>query len=101
MGMIRACSYVAEIETPEAPSEYSAIQVTVMQGDTTITKTKAQLTLTENSIMLKLDQTETKQFTCGASVFIQVRCYKSQYEAPGSEVFGVQVYPALNDEVLS
>ena len=101
MAMVRACSYVAEIETPEAPSGYSAIQVTVMQGSTTITKTKSQLTLTENSIMLKLDQSETKQFTCGQNAYIQVRCYKSQYDAPGSEVFMVQVHPALNDEVLS
>lgn len=101
MAMIRACSYVAEIETPEPPSNYSAIQVTVMQGNTSITKTKPQLTLTEDSVMVKLDQTETKQFTCGTNAYIQIRCYKSQYDAPGSEVFIIQVHPALDDEVLS
>lgn len=100
MAMIRACSYVAEIETPDPPSDYTAIQVTVMQGSTTITKTKPQLTLTEDSIMVKLDQAETKQFSCGQNAYIQVRCYKSQYDAPGSEVFGIQVHPALDDGVL-
>lgn len=101
MGIIRACSYSAIIDTPESPSDYSVIQVTVKQGNVEITKNKSDLVLTETSIIVNLDQTETKQFSCGATAFIQVRCYKSQYDAPGSEVWGIPVLPSLNDEVLS
>lgn len=100
MAMVRACSYVAEIETPAAPSEYSAIQVTVKQGNVEINKELSDLTLTEDSVMVKLSQTDTAQFTCGENAYLQIRCYKSEYDAPGSEVWIIPVRPALNDEVL-
>lgn len=101
MAMIRACSYSGMIDTPDSPSEYSVIQVTVKQGSVEITKELQDLELTDTSIIFSLDQTETKQFSCGETAFIQVRCYKSQYDAPGSEIWGIPVLPSLNDEVLS
>ena len=102
MAIRRACSYTATIQTPEDPTTYSAILVTVAQNGTNIfNKDESDLVFDDGKILLQLDQTETKQLSCGKKAFIQVRCYKSQYEAPGSAVWAVDVCPALNDEVLS
>lgn len=101
MAIIRACSYTATIQTPEAPENYSAILVTFQQdGVNLIEKTEDDVTIDDGKILVQLDQNETKLFACGRNCYLQVRCYKSQYEAPGSSVWGIMVYPALNDEVL-
>ena len=104
MAMIRACSYTATIQTPEAPSEYSAILITFAQdGEIILEKQKnsAGVTLEESTIVVQLDQTETKEFEAGKRAYLQIRCYKSQYAAPGSAIFAIDVWPALDDEVLS
>ena len=100
MAITKACSYKATIQLPEDPSEYSAIQVTISQENLEIIKTKQQLDIDENTVILKLDQSETKQFTACKKAFIQIRLYKSQYEAPGSKIFAVDVCPSLNEDVL-
>lgn len=100
MAIIRACSYQATIELPEPPENYSAILVTLSQEEVTIEKDLDDLTLEENSVIVKLDQEETKQFTACKNVYMQVRCYKSQYEAPGSKVWVIGVCASLNEEVL-
>lgn len=102
MAIKRACSYTATIKTPVVPSEYTAILVTFSQNGTNlIEKDETQVTLTDDAIVVNLDQTETKQFTACAKAFLQVRCFKSQYDAPGSAIWAIPVWPALNDEVLS
>ena len=102
MAFRRACSYTATIQTPEAPSNYSAILVTFAQdGENIIEKDETEITIGDANIVVKLDQTETKQFACGKKAFLQVRCYKSQYEAPGSAIWALDVCPVLNDEVLT
>lgn len=101
MAIIRACSYTATIQTPEAPTNYSAILITFAQdGTNLITKTESDVTFDENKVIVQLDQSETKTFTCGKKAYLQIRCYESQYNAPGSMVWAIDVYPALNDEVL-
>lgn len=102
MAFRRACSYTATIQTPEAPSNYSAILVTFAQdGTNIIEKDETEITIGEANIVVQLDQTETKQFACGKKAFLQVRCYKSQYEAPGSAIWALDVCPVLDDEVLT
>lgn len=101
MGIRRACSYTATIKTPVAPSGYSAILVTVQQdGANLVTKTKTGLTIGNDAVTLKLTQAETAQFTAGKKAFLQIRCYKSAYDAPGSKCWPLDVWPALDDRIL-
>lgn len=101
MAMTRACSYTLTIETPQDPSVYSSVLITFAQdGVNVIQKNKSQLTIEGNKIIVQLTQAETKQFACGKKAYIQIRCYKAQYEAPGSLVWAVDVYPALDDVIL-
>ena len=102
MGIRRACSYTATIHMPEAPGNYSAILVTFAQNRVNlINLTKDDLEVDGQNVIAKLDQTQTNLFTAGVPAFLQIRGYKSQYDAPGSRVWPLDVYPALNDEVLS
>lgn len=101
MALRRACSYEATIKTPVAPSNYSAILVTFQQnGVNLVEKTLQDLTLTATSIIVKLTQAETAQFEAKKKAYLQVRCYASTYDAPGSAVWDISVEAALNDEVL-
>ena len=102
MSIRRVCSYTATIQTPESPSNYSSIKVTFAQsGVNLINKNKADLTLDDNTVTVKLDQAETKQFVAGKIALMQIRCFKSQYVAPGSAVWVIPVEPALNEDILS
>lgn len=102
MALRRACSYQATFTTPEAPSAYSAILVTIQQkGVNIINKNKSDLTLDSTSVTMKLTQQETAMLTAGIPALIQIRCYASTYDAPGSALFTVDVQPALNDQILS
>lgn len=101
MGIRRACSYQANIKTPEAPTAYSAILVTFQQKkENLINLGLDQLEMDEELVRVKLDQEQTAQFEAGVPAFLQIRCYKSQYEAPGSKIWTLDVYPALNDTIL-
>ena len=101
MAIRRACSYQADIKTPEAPSVYSAILVTFQQNQNNlINLDETQLVIGDELVTVQLDQEQTKMFQAGVPAFLQIRAYKSQYEAPGSKVWTLEVYPALNDEVL-
>ena len=101
MGIRRACSAAFTFYTPKAPSNYSDILVTVNQsGRTLINKYRANLETTENSVILRLTQEETKQFEANIPAEIQIRCYGSTYDAPGSAVYAMDVWPALNDVIL-
>ena len=48
-----------------------------------------------------LTQAETAQFKAGVPALLQLRCYASANEAPGSRAWSIDVYPALNDQILS
>ena len=101
MAIIRACSYTATIQPPEDPANYSAILVTFQQdGTNLINLDEDDVTISDGKIIVNLDQTQTKLLACGKKVLMQIRCYASQYEAPGSAVWAIDVWPALNDEVL-
>lgn len=102
MGIRRACSYKAVFKTPLAPSNYSKILVTVQQdGNNLISKNQSALTIGEDSVTMNLTQAETCLFEAGKRAFVQIRCYASAYDAPGSKAWPVEVWPALDDQILS
>lgn len=100
MAFRRACSYEATIKTPVDPSSYSAILVTFKQGEISVQKELNDLTLTSTSVIVKLTQAETALFEARKNVHLQIRCYASTYDAPGSKIWDLKVEDALDDEVL-
>lgn len=103
MGIRRACSWQATVRTPTEPSNYSSILVAINQrGRNVIVKTKPDLSISTDglNIILNLSQTETAQLISGINTYMQVRCYKSEYEAPGSQCWPIEVLPALDDRIL-
>ena len=101
MAFRRACSYQATIQPPEAPATYSAVLVTFQQnGRNLINKTLDDLTVGTNEFTVKLTQEETAQFEAGAQAWLQIRCFASEYNAPGSAAWPIDVLPALNDQIL-
>ena len=101
MSLVRACSYQASIKTPAAPDTYSAILVTFQQdGDNLISKTLEDLECDETYVYVNLNQEETKLFKASIPVYLQIRCFASEYEAPGSKVWPLDVFPALDDQIL-
>ena len=101
MGMIRACSYTATIQTPQDPTSYSSILITFSQdGSIVLQKDETGVTFSGNKIIVQLTQAETKSFACGKKAYIQIRCYESAYNAPGSAIFAIDVWPALDDQIL-
>lgn len=99
----RACSYQATFQTPDAPENYSAIIITIQQnGANVINKTlnDAGMSIDNDVVVLNLNQEETAQLVAGTPALIQIRCYGSEYNAPGSAIFGVDIGDALNDVIL-
>lgn len=102
MAIIRVCSYTVGIKTPIDPSEYSKIVVTFSQdGKTVVQKDKPQLTLQSDGVKVQLTQQETALFKAPGKALMQLRAYKSAYDAPGSQMWAIDVYPSNNEEVLS
>lgn len=101
MPIVQNCSYVATIQPPLPPDSYSAILVTIAQdGRVLINKNLADLTLQDGLIYVELTQAETALFKSGIPALLQIRCYHSPFNAPGSQIWPVDVWPALNKEVL-
>lgn len=101
MGIRRACSYQATFQTPEAPANYSDILVTIQQnGVNMFNKYRANLEIGTETVTLQLTQEETAQLEAGTPAQIQIRCFGSTYNAPGSAAYSVDVWPALNDVIL-
>lgn len=103
MAIRRACSYEATIKTPVDPAEYSAILVTFSQNNQILVNRSigdAGLTLNEDSVVVQLSQEDTLLFKPSIPAFLQIRCYKATYDAPGSKVWAIDVFDSLNTEVL-
>lgn len=102
MGLRRACTYQATIRTPKAPGNYSKFLLTIQQnGQNLINKTQEDLSADATTVSVTLTQAETAQFVAGVPALLQLRCYASATEAPGSKAWAIDVYPALNDQILS
>lgn len=101
MLFIRSCSFVTTFTPPKAPDTYSKIQVTMSQDDDIlINKGLEDLECDETRVIFRLSQEETKLFTAGIPAEIQIKCFQTTYDAPGSAVFSFPVYDALNDNIL-
>ena len=101
MALRRACSCQVTIQPPEDPTTYTAVLVTFQQnGINIINKTLADLSIEGDAFVVQLSQTETAQFEDGKQAWVQIRCYASAYDAPGSPAWPIDVLPALNDTIL-
>ena len=101
MAIKRACSYQATIRTPKAPDTYSSILVTFQQdNENLIQKDLSELECDENYVIVNLTQEETALFTALIPAYLQIRCYAAEYDAPGSKIWPIDVYPALDDQIL-
>lgn len=102
MSIRRACSYVAAFTLPDDAQNYLSILATISQRkEQKINKTKDELDLSGRVATLKLSQEETLTLEAGVPAQLQIRVYKSTYEAPGSKIFTVDVLPSLNEVILT
>ena len=102
MAIIRCCSYEVGIKTPVNPSIYSKILVTFSQnGRQIIVKEKADLSLLSDGVKVRLSQAETEQFNAPGVAMLQFRAYSSIYNAPGSRMWAIDVYPTNNERILT
>ena len=111
MAIRRACTYSAAIPTPEDPANYSEIIVLFSQDqELLVKKKKSQLSLSESGVLVTLTQSETALFKpskesplgthTSSPAYMQIRAYKSDTDAPGSECWKIDVYDSLSDEIL-
>ena len=114
MAIRRACSYAATITTPEAPGEYSAILVSFSQNQQVIHSFELgdpEIVVNDSDVTVQLTQAQTAEFSPSQGspmgrenaqqAYLQIRCYKSAYNAPGSKTWAIDVYDSLETEVLS
>lgn len=114
MAIRRACSYAATITTPEAPANYSAILVSFSQNQQIIHSFELgddEIAVNADDITVQLTQEQTAAFQPSQGspmgrenaqpAYLQIRCYKSDYVAPGSKTWSIEVYDSLETEVLS
>lgn len=101
MAIKRACSWQATIKTPESPDNYSSMLLQFQQKQRNIlSKTEADLTIDGDYVVVNLVQEETALFSAGVPCFMQLRCYSSPTDAPGSAIWKIDVQDALNDQIL-
>ena len=101
MAIRQACSYIVRIKTPRNPTEYEAILITIQQKKRNlVSKTLEDLQIDGNRVVMRLNQEETRPFEPAVPAFLQIRCYASEYDAPGSKPYPLEVWPALDDQIL-
>ena len=109
----RAGTWEGTIKPPKPPAEYSAIRVSFAQGQRIVLVKNlgdAGVTINGDSLEVVLTQAETLLFqpTAGSPMgeitgpmsFMQMRCYKSETEAPASPVWPIPVYDSIDQEVM-
>lgn len=102
MAFIRACSYGCSITPPKDPSTYNAVLVTIAQdGVNLVNKNLSDLEISGADIILTLTQQETAKFVSGKRAWMQTRCFVSDSEVDGHVPWPIDVFPALNDTILS
>ena len=114
MAIRRACSYAATITTPEAPAGYSAILVSFSQNQQIVHSFELgdpEIVVNANDVTVQLTQEQTAAFAPSQGspmgrenaqpAYLQIRCYKSAYKAPGSKAWSIDVFDSLETEVLS
>ena len=100
--MRRATSHSFTWKLPKYADDYPEILATLEQnGEIILNKTKNDLEIDGNRVVLILTQEETLMFEAGVPAYIQMRAYNSPKDAPGSKVWKIPVYRSLNEEVLT
>lgn len=101
MPIIQACSYTASIQTPLPAENYSAIRVTFAQGEQVlIVKDMSELSIQDGLVIVQLSQEDTLSFIAGTPALMQIHCYRSKYDAPGSACWSIPVLTSNDMEVL-
>lgn len=101
MPIVKGASYHATIQTPLPPENYAAMRVTFAQGGQVIAaKDKEGLLLQNGLVIVQLSQEDTLSFLAGAPALMQIRCYRSEYDAPGSACWPIPVQASNEEEVL-
>jgi len=101
MPIVKGASYSATIQTPLPAENYSAMRVTFAQGGQVLAaKDKSDLLLQDGLVIVQLSQEETLGFLAGAPALMQIRCYRSEYDAPGSACWPIPVQASNEVEVL-
>ncbi len=101
MAIKRACSWQAIIKTPEAPINYSEMLLTFQQKQRNIiSKNKSNLEIGDETVTVHLTQEETAKLTDKAPCYMQLRCFSSATNAPGSAIWKIDVQAALDDQIL-
>ena len=97
----RACTFPVTIVTPKPPSTYSEMLLTFQQKQRNIiTKTETDMMTSDTSIYVVLAQEETALLTEGIPCLMQLRCYSTNTDAPGSAIWELEVMDALDDRIL-
>ena len=113
-GINRLGTYSCSFRSRRDPAEYSKILVTFSQGQQIIvekTQGDTGLEINGNLIEITLTQEETSRFRPSAgspmgratapTAFVQIRAYKGPLDAPAGKTWPLNVYDALDEEVLS
>lgn len=101
MPIIQASSYAATIQPPLPAENYSAIRVTFAQGQNLLVEKTLEDLLIENGlVVVQLSGEETLDFLPGIPATMQIRCYHSEYDAPGSRCWLIPVLASNDTEVL-
>lgn len=91
---------------PEDTGDYAEILVTYKQKKTVLNKhyqngtLPSGMSLDGNNVIIKLTQRETKAFSAGDQVSVQIRVLTPSGDAYASQSFKVRVFAVLNEEVL-
>ena len=114
MSIRRACSYAATFKTPEDPANYSAMLASFAQDQQIVHSFELgddAIVIDGENVIVRLTQAETAAFKpsagspmgreTGGPAYLQLRCYKSTYVAPGSKTVAIEVYDSEETEVLS
>jgi len=100
-GFRRACSQQITIRTPNPPDSYTEMLLVISQDEQNlIVKDMSELETDEYCVIVNLTQEETKRFVAAVPAYLQLRCYSSPYDAPGSAEWPLEVWPALDDRIL-
>ena len=113
-GIRRGATYGCTFQPPEAPSEYSAILVTFVQGQQIIhsfTEESPELAVGSTDIVITLSQQQTLAFAPShfspmgretkGFVYVQCRCFKSASVVTESQNIPIPVEVCESEEVLS
>lgn len=104
--MYRVTTPTHTFKLPFDTSTCAEIVVTYKQGATELTKHYQDgvlppgMSLDDENVNIRLEQTETKAFKAGQHIYAQVRVLTTDNNALASQMFKLDANEVLNEEVL-